>query len=63
VRVEHFTKLDSDEWTQRVFTSLAQELLLKNFGIAVPIAEIDEGVEITSQAISPDIADEKLLQK
>jgi Uma2 family endonuclease len=55
VRVEHFVRsLDSaGGWTRHVYTLLAQELKLDNFGVRVPLSEIYEDVEINEQLVLP----------
>ncbi len=52
-RVEHFTRLESGQWGQSVYTRLEQELELSNFSIRVPLAEIYEDVEVGEQSVLP----------
>ncbi|RYX84889.1 Uma2 family endonuclease [bacterium] len=53
VRIEHFWRVGSGDWTHRVYRLLSQELQLQNFGISVPLSQIYKGIEVAEQGVLP----------
>ena len=53
IRIEHFHRENSGDWTHRVYRTLAQELRLESFGISVPLGEIYEDIEFGEQSVLP----------
>jgi Uma2 family endonuclease len=50
-RVDHFQRLQNGQWALRSCTHLDQELVLENFEISVPLAEIYEDVVFEQQIV------------
>ena len=52
-RVEHFGKAPNGDWIHRVYNRIEGEFKLENFGIAVPLGEIYEDIELSAQIVLP----------
>ncbi len=53
IRVEHFRRLDDDNWARRVYIGREAIFQLANFDITVPLAEIYEDIELEIQPAVP----------
>jgi len=53
VRVEHYRRLENNEWARRLYIGRDAHLQLDNFGISIPLSEIYEDIEIEEQPVLP----------
>lgn len=53
VRVEHFRRMESSDWSRRVYVGRDAQLALENFEIVVPLSEIYRKVAVETQPVLP----------
>lgn len=53
VRVEHYRRLENDDWARRVYIGRGAELQLENFEIVVPLSEIYRKIILETQPVLP----------